>query len=205
MVIYLLAEGHTEEAVAVRIIPFCGHELGTVYGKRGCDYIRKKAAVFCNLATEQTGVLVLTDFRDSGMPCVPDALNDYILLKSPDPPRTFLCRFAVNELESWLLADREGLAKYMNISISKMPLHPENEEFPKATLISLAHKSNRKDIREGIAPPAGHRAAVGPEYLNLIREFILVHWNIENAVLHSQSLERCVRRLREIAVNIHSV
>ena len=35
MIIHLVAEGYMEEAVASRLIPFCGHELGAVYGKKG--------------------------------------------------------------------------------------------------------------------------------------------------------------------------
>ena len=198
MVVYLLAEGHSEEAVAMRLLSFCGHEIGTVYGKRGCIYVREKAVSFRHLATEQTGMLILTDFRDTGAQCIPYALRDYVFDKFPNPPSTFLCRFPVNELESWLLADREGLAKYMNVAVSRMPIQPEREEYPKQTLVNLARKSRKKIIREGIAPPPGHKASVGPEYLNLLREFIFNYWNIEKAMLCAPSLERCVRRLREI-------
>jgi len=198
MIINLLAEGYMEEAVARKLLPFCGHELGTVYGQYGCGYIQEKATSFRYLATETTGLLILTDFRDAGTTCVPGALQEYVFNKLPNPPNTFLCRFSVNELESWLLADREGLAKYMNIAISKMPLNPEHEARPKETLVNLARKSNKTVIREGIAPPPGHRASTGPEYLSLMREFIFKHWNIENAICSAPSLERCVRRLREI-------
>ena len=198
MVINVLAEGYMEEAVASRLIRFCNHELGTVYGRRGCIYIQEKASAFQCLATEQTAVLVLTDFRDAKASCVPEALPKYIFTKCPTPHKNFLCRFSVNELESWFLADREGLAKYLNIAVAKLPHTPENEEYPKATLVNLARKSRKKIIREGVAPPLGHKASVGPEYFNLMREFIFSHWNIENAIKIAPSLERCVCRLREI-------
>ena len=198
MNINLIAEGYMEEAVAARLIPFCGHELGIVYGRRGYLYVRTKAAVFHHLATEHTGVLVLTDFRDAGVVCVPAALQEYILDKLPDPPKTFLCRFAVNELESWLLADRKGLAEFLSIKISRMPLQPESEAFPKKLLINLARSSRKKSIREGFVPMSGHHAIVGPNYMNLMREFISGYWDIETAMDYAPSLERCVRRLREL-------
>ena len=194
----LIAEGFMEEAVAARLLPFCGHELGNIYGMRGCDYIRQKASVFHTLATEQTGVLVLTDFRDSGASCVPDALQEYVSNKIPDPPKTFLFRFAVNELESWLLADNEGIAKYFGISVSRIPQEPEKEAHPKRVLVDLARSSRKKRIREGVAPLPGHHANIGPEYIDLLREFITMHWNIETAICNAPSLERCVRRLREL-------
>ena len=198
MNISLIAEGYMEEAVAARVLPFCGHELGFVYGRRGYVDIKQKAAAFHHYATEQTGVLVLTDFRDASVDCVPNALQEYIFDKLPNPPKTFLCRFAVNELESWLLADREGMAKFLKISASRVPIQPERELFPKRVLVNLARASKNKGIREGIAPPPGHRANVGPAYLSRMREFIATHWNIEVASHNAPSLERCIRRLREI-------
>ena len=201
MVIYLVPEGDMEKAVAAKLLPFYGHVLGTIYDQgNGCDYIREDAVKFRHLATESTGVLVLTDFRDAKVTCVADALQKYILDKVPNPPRTFLCRFAVNEIESWLLADRKGLAEFMNVAVSKIPAQPESEEFPKRTLVNLARASRKRKIREGIAPPPGHYAAVGPDYMCLMREFITDFWNIEIAMRCAPSLERCVRRLRELSI-----
>ena len=79
MIVNLVAEGYTEEAVASRLLPFCGHKLGYNYGKRGHNYIRQAAMGFRHLATEHTGVLVLSDFRDTRADCVPEALEEYLL------------------------------------------------------------------------------------------------------------------------------
>ena len=198
MIINLIAEGYMEENIAARLLPFCGHEIGAVFGRKGCSYVRKKAAHFRHLATESTGVLVLTDFRDSSASCVPEALQDYLFNRLPNPPRTFLFRFAVNELESWLLADREGLSKFLRITLTKMPLQPESEEFPKVALVNLARASRERKIREGLAPSYGHMASVGSEYMSIMHEFIDKFWNIEAAMSCAPSLERCVRRLREL-------
>ena len=198
----LIAEGYMEESIAVRLLPFCGHELGTVYGQHGCSFIRQNATKFQHLATEQTGVLVLTDFRDARTKCIPDALLQYIHKKMPEPPETFLCRFAVNEIESWLLADAKGMSGFLGIAVSRVPIYPEDEANPKRTLVDLARSSRNKKIREGIAPPPGHHANVGPEYMSLMREFISSHWNIEAALHSAPSLERCIRRLCELPCNI---
>jgi len=199
MIIHLLAEGHLEEAVARRLLDFCGHSMGKIYGRQGCVYIRNKAAAFHHYATETQGVLVLTDFRDTRKDCVVDALKEYIWNKIPNPPKSFLCRFAKNELESWLLADREGMAEFLGVALSKLPHLPEEEPFPKKTLATLASGSRKGKIREGIAPPPGHSAAVAPGYMTLMREFIAEYWNIKNSMNHAPSLERCVRRLRELS------
>ena len=198
MYFILLAEGQTENYVASKLLPFCGHELVTVYGKCGVNYIRQKAFAFHHLATKSTGVLVLTDFRDSGAHCIPSALHDYVLKKVPTPPKTFLCRFAINEIESWLLADRYSIAKFLGVALSKIPIQPENEMYPKKTMINIARTSRIKSIRSGFAPPPGHQAEVGPEYMNLIHDFIKNTWNIESAMSNSDSLRRCVHRLRSL-------
>ena len=187
-----------EEVVASRLLSHCGHELGTVYGKRGCDYIKEKAAAFHHLAKPGSGVLVLTDFLDTKMECICEALNKYVYNKISKPPKNYLFRFSVNELESWLLADREGIAAFFAVNISNVTKQPENEVTPKTTLINLARKSNKKSINQGIAPPPNHFASVGPAYFSLMSKFILEHWNIENAIEHAQSLRRCINRLQEL-------
>jgi len=199
MIIHLLAEGHLEVPVASKLLAFCDHLMGNVYGRKGCDYIRNKAAAFYHYATDTQGVLVLTDFRDTRKVCVVDALKEYFLDKVPNPPKSFLCRFAKNELESWLLADREGMAKFLGVALSKMPRLPEEEPFPKKTLVTLASGSKKREIREGIAPPPSHNAAVAPGYLRLMHKFIAKHWDIENSMNHAPSLERCLCRLRELS------
>jgi hypothetical protein len=199
MIIHLVPEGYLEEAVGGILLAACGHRLGRIYNSgRGCNYIRNRAALFRHLATDVSGVLVLTDFRDTRAPCVTAALQEYIWSKAADIPRTFLCRFAVAELESWLLADRYGLAGFLRVAVVNIPREPEKEAFPKRTLVNLARASRKTSIREGLAPPSGHRASVGPEYTSLLREFIAEKWNVEAAMQRAPSLERCVRRLCDL-------
>jgi hypothetical protein len=200
MIIHLVPEGYMEESVGGKLIFFCGHDLGIVYNTRsGYNYIKTRAAKFHPLATDVSGVLVLTDFRDAAAACPPVALQAYLLNKLPHPAPSFLFRFAVNELESWLMADRQGLANFLSVSADRMPRKPELEEFPKLTLVNIARRSRKTVIKKGIAPPQGHAASVGPDYTTLLHEFIVKHWNIEAAMTCAPSLERCVRRLRELA------
>jgi hypothetical protein len=200
MIIHLVPEGYLEEAVGSRLILACWHSLGTIYNRgRGCDYIREKAAHFHHLATDISGVLVLTDFRDSKAPCATEALQKYIWSKASNLPKSFLCRFAVAELESWFLADRQGLAKFLGVSVARMPQKPEQEHSPKKTLVNIARTSQKSRIREGIAPPPGHHSLVGPAYTTALRDFTANYWNIEAAMDCSPSLKRCIQRLRELS------
>jgi hypothetical protein len=65
-------------------------------------------------------------------------------------------------------------------------------------LVNTARCSKKAGIKNGIAPPQGHAASVGPGYLLLLREVIVKHRNIEAAMAYAPSPERCVRRLREL-------
>lgn len=198
MLMHLILEGHLEEPVAEKLLSYCGHEKGIVHGLRGFGYIQTKAAKFHSLATEDEGVLVLTDFMDSRAPCPPHALDAYILKHIAHPSRTFLCRFAVAELESWLMADRQGLADFLKISVANIPANPDTLPDPKQQLVNLARKSRKTSIRNGIVPEKLHGGIVAPDYLATMRGFVRDHWNIAAAIESSPSLARCVHRLQEL-------
>jgi hypothetical protein len=198
MIMHLLLEGYLEESVARRLLAASGHRPGIVYGRKGCGYIRTKAARFRSLAAGNSGVLVLTDFRDAEAPCVRAALDKYLGDMAPNPPRSFLCRFAVAELESWLLADRPGLAGFLGVAAARMPEQPDLEPFPKKTLVNVARASRKADIRSAIVPSSGRKAVTAPGYTRALSGFVDQAWNIDRAVRRSPSLERCLRRLGEL-------
>lgn len=198
MIIHMLLEGHMEEPLARKLIRHCGHEPGAVYGKKGCNYIHQNARNFVFLANSTTGVLILSDFMDSKCSCPPQAYRLHFLRHCKSVPPNYLCRFVVNELESWLMADRRGLAAFLGIPIAKVPVQPELEDDPKHTLVELARASKKRQIREALAPPPGHGGAVGPGYTPTLIEFIIEKWSPEKAEQNAPSLARCLKRLREL-------
>ena len=198
MKIHLIPEGLLEEIVGKKLIEHCGHQLGTIYNKgSGCAYIKEKAHRYYSLAKGDEGVLVLTDFRDSKEPCIPQALQTYISINLSPVPPAFLCRFAVQELECWLMADRIGLGKFLSIAVSNISQTPETINLPKQELVNLARKSNKK-IKEDIVPDQNHGGPVAPLYTTAMSKYISDFWDIERACQYSQSLKRCVTRLKEL-------
>ncbi len=198
MIVDMLLEGLHEEHVAKALIRHSGHEPGVVYGKKGSGYIRKHARDYLFLARPGHAALVLTDFMDSGCSCPPEAHRRYVANHCASIPPSFLCRFAVNELESWLMADREGMASFFQIPAAKIPLHPETEPDPKRTLVNLARLSRIARLRDALVPPPRHGGAVGPGYTSAIAEFVARQWSPERASANSPSLFRCMRRLHEL-------
>jgi hypothetical protein len=85
-----------------------------------------------------------------------------------------LLRAVVPELESWLIADRAGLAVWLGIAVATIPPEPERLTDPKQALVNLARRSRHARLREALAPPQGSSHSVGPGYASLIEEFVLL-------------------------------
>jgi hypothetical protein len=145
-----------------------------------------------NFAARHSYFFVITDLdRDE---CAPALIQKWL----PDRQNTKLIfRVAVHEIESWLLADRNNFADFFSISRDIIPLDPESIADPKQTVISLARKSKKKNIREGIVPVDNY-SRIGPGYNFEFRRFIQYHWNIDAARNNSTSLNKTILALEKI-------
>lgn len=197
MIVDLLLEGSLEEHAARRLLLHTGHVPGPVYGRQGVQYIKDKASGFKYRAIQGGAVLVLTDFLDSGAACIPEALSAYLGPGAVLHPR-YLLRFAVNMLESWLLADAANFAAWLGISSKRIPPQPESIPDPKDLVVALARKSRRKSPREDIVPYPGHGGKLGVHYFPAMATFVTNHWDLDQARKRAPSLDRCLRRLESL-------
>lgn len=193
MMIYALVEGLTDEAMAHRLAVTFGHQVGICYGKKGSSWIKNNVGEFNNLATS-VPILTLLDFMDANLPCPPEILDKWL----PHRHSKMVFRVVVRELESWLLADREGAANFLGVPLRKIPLTPEKLENPKQALVNLARKSRYSSIRSALVPQQGSTAQVGRSYVSEIIFFISNTWSPERARELSPSLNSCLHRLSEI-------
>lgn len=144
-------------------------------------------------------VLVLADL-DRPLSC-PAALVQDLLGGLTVAPK-MLIRVAVLEIESWIMADREGLAKGLSIAASTVPHNPEEIEDPKRALTHLAANSRSRAIREGIAPRRVRGTQrVGPGYNVILGRFVEEHWSPEAARHNSPSLSRSISRIMSLAAS----
>jgi len=194
MIVDMLVEGLLDEEVAARLIAHCGHRPGAAYGKRGWVYPRDNAAGFNVRAKYGDPILMLVDFMDTRLGCPPELPATWL----PGRSHKMLLRAVVREIESWLLADGAGIARFLGISTALIPRAPEDLNDPKQTLVNLARRSRRAAVRDAIVPQPGLSATVGPGYTGALMGFVAEHWNIESALPRSASLGRCVLRLREL-------
>jgi hypothetical protein len=195
VVISAAVEGLIDEAVVKRLITEAGATVGPVYGKQGKKVLRSGINGYNNAGRHRPWI-VLVDL-DQEADCAPNLCRAWISQKSPK-----LCfRVAVREVEAWLLSDRESIARFLSVPVSRVPIEPESELNPKQTMVNLAAKSKRRSIREDMVPRPGSSRLVGPAYTSRLVEFIQspeALWRPNCAAHHSQSLQRCMRCLEQL-------
>jgi hypothetical protein len=163
--------------------------VGTVYRRGGFGYLRKNIDGW-NKAAKGTPFLVLTDLDEHV--CPTQLIADW--LSVPKHPN-LLFRVAVHEVESWVLADRENLSRFIRVPVSAIPAHVDDILDAKAALVALGMKSRSKLIRESIMPRRGSTAKQGPGYNGCIGQFVREQWDVSVAQANSPSLARTMNRL----------
>ena len=185
-------EGIVDEAVVRRLIAYAGGQVGTVYGRNGKPALREKIKGYNN-AAHFTPWVVLVDLDRDG-DCAPPIRKVWV----PTPAPNLCFRIAVREIEAWLIADKQTLARYLRIRPDDVPEEPEKLQYPKDVMVNLARGSRSRDIRSDIVPRENSGRRVGPAYASRLIEYAKERWRPEVAADHAESLRRainCMQRL----------
>ena len=179
--------------VMLKIYDYFGHyseyRAISCYGK---GKIKKRIKAYNN-AAQHGYYFIITDL-DNDYECAPLLISDWL----PDIRASQLFfRVAVHEVESWLLADNENFAVFFSLSNKLVPLEPDKVIDPKGTVISLAKRSKKREIREAIVPIDNY-ASIGPEYNTKLQSFVQNYWNINSARRNSPSLNKAINSLEKI-------
>ena len=185
-------EGETDEAVARRIVDHAGGRIGRIRGGKGKAYLRRRIADY-NSAARRSPWFVLVDL-DSDAGCAAELRSAWL-----SPVAARLCfRIAVREVEAWLMADAESLARYLNVPRARVPRDPEGRADPKGDMVGLARRSRRRELREDMTPGAGSRGRQGPAYAGRLVDYARTAWRPGVAARNSDSLRRAIACLRRI-------
>jgi hypothetical protein len=164
------------------------YRVALCLGRRGNTYIKSKMRAF-NSAAKGAPFLVLTDLDQAE--CAPEKLRQWLPVEQ-NPNLIF--RFAVREVEAWVLAHRSQFARFLGLQREAIPLNVDDIDHPKEFLINLARRSRRTDIK-GDLVPRGTTSRQGPNYNGRLTDFVISQWDAQEAVKHSDSLRRAVRAL----------
>jgi len=190
-------EGAVDETVLRCLLGEVHVQPVAVHGKHGKPHLKRGIAGYNHAARHDTWI-VLVDLNHEAS-CAPQMKAAWL----PHPAPTMLFCVAVREVEAWLLADRERMARFLGVPQSLVPFQPEQESDPKQTVVNLARRSHKRAIREDMVPRVESGRAVGPAYTSRLIEFVtdrLRGWRPNVASQRSPSLQRCIQRLRQIAL-----
>lgn len=185
--LHLVIEDELSEIVIRRILADTerDYSIGVAFGRTGYGYLRSTANQWNAAAAAGTPIVLLTDLDQHQ--CPPTLIAGW--LDNQCHPN-FLFRVAVREVESWLLADRDGFAEFLGINGMLVPVQPDQVADPKQTLINLARRSRRNTLKGSIVPRQGSTAIQGPDYNGCLGEFVRNKWNPNAAKDRSPSLNR---------------
>ena len=187
----VIVEGTTDEPVVTVLMHAAGwadHEffVRSVNGKGAIDRDIKNYWE----AAQHVPYVVFRDLdRDEGG--CPVAVRSMLSSKTPGESPNLLIRIVDQCIESWILADRQGVAEFCERPIASVRPYDSR---PKDHLLRLFQKAQFKDavLREG------GKLAFGPAYATHLHHLMTHHWSIERAAAESDSLRRALERLTEL-------
>jgi hypothetical protein len=185
----ILVEGNMDEPVAKRLLNHVGLEVGTVYGRKGKPYLLKRLPNYNQAARFAPWFAVIDLDRDA--PCPAQAIRQWLT----NPSRGMRFRVAVQAIEAWLMADKENMARFLGVTLSRLQHNADLNLNPKQTLINIARTSRNRNIREDLVPRQSSGARVGPLYVPRLTEFVEKLWRPDVAANESDSLRRCIYAL----------
>lgn len=194
--VYLAAEDEPSLAVGHKLIAEASPL--TVYREEnahGYGNLSKKVGNFQQMGNHGLPVLMIADL--DSRPCPPSMINAWLGI---EPSPGFLFRICVREIEAWLLSHREAAAHFLHVRLEKIPSRPETLRDPKEKLIKIAQFSSQRKIRVGFMPIGS--STIGPDYNQLLGDFIRDSWSPEIASKLSPSLARARAQIRRLANSV---
>lgn len=180
--VVLAVEDELSEQIGRRLTMDVGLQVELVLRKRGNGYLKSKITNFCEIA-QHTPVLLITDL-DTISTVEKLKLN---WLNKTKLPKTFLFHVAVREVESWILADHQGMKQMLGKKVNKFPVAPDDLADPKSHLLNLAASAAR-EVRDDLVAERGSVARQGLGYNKRLSAFVTDTWDPEAAADRSPSL-----------------
>ena len=191
-------EDVVSESVAQRLIREYAPRLQWVQtiGLTGFGQLKKQMPTFNKIAQYRGPVIVVTDL-DNPRSCPIVLIVEWSQDLQLSP--SFVFRVAVIEIETWLIADRQRIAKWLTVPETLVPRLPETIPEPKECLVNLASRSRNRRLREAMVPRPGSTRSTGPGYNEYVSAFASDVWNPEAARTIAPSLDRAIVRIAELS------
>lgn len=187
----VIVEGETDEPVINALMHAAGwadHEF-FVRSVNGKGVIDRDLKNYWEAARVHPYV-IFRDLDRDGEGC-PVTLRAQLVEHTPGESPDLLIRIVDQCIESWILADRQGVAEFCERPIASV--RPCDSR-PKDHLLRLFQKAQFKDavLREG------GKLVFGPAYKGHLQNLMNHYWSIERAAVESDSLRRALERLTDL-------
>jgi hypothetical protein len=197
--LFLVTEDIPSEALAHRLLAHIDPDANfNAIGRGGVGYVQSRLRGL-NQAASGLRIVALAD-RDSVRKCPVETIRSW--LGNSDRHRNLVVRMAEMEIESWIMADREGIAEFLDIPPNRVSQFPDGIVDAKQELVNLSRLSRSRSIREQMCPAPGALRVVGPGYNALVEGFVRANWRPMRALPNSPSLRRAELRIRELAQRV---
>lgn len=187
----VIVEGPTDEPVVTALM----HAAGWVKGEFGFTRANGKGVIDRNIkkyweAARVHPYVIFRDLDRDGEGC-PVTLRAQLVEHTPGESPDLLIRIVDQCIESWILADRHGIAEFCNRSAASV--EPPTSHH-KLYLLRLMKEAKLKDAVE----QKGRELDFGPAYAVHLQRLMTHHWSIERAAAESDSLRRALKRLTDL-------
>jgi hypothetical protein len=192
MDVIIATEDALSEAVVRRLLGESNQawSVTAAIRKNGYGYLKSKLDGLVKTSS-RVPVLMLTDLDLK--PCAPELIRQWFGERCVPPGLLF--RVAIHEVESWLLADHDGISDFLGIPIDRLPSSPDDLQDPKGHLLHLVRSYSPRAIKVDLLPAPRALASVGIGYNSVLVEFSQNHWDPSRAAQRSDSLSRAIRRI----------
>jgi hypothetical protein len=193
--ITIATEDELSEAVGRRLVAdiLPAFELLPPLRKGGNGYLKSKCPNFNKMAARYP-VLLITDLDNSD--CASALIESWFGILPRHANLKF--RVAVREIESWLLADHQGMQNLLVKGANNIAANPDELPNPKEYLLQRAKRAPR-DVKNDLIRSKGALAKQGLGYNSRLCTFVREDWEPARASQRSNSLARAIQRLRELA------
>jgi hypothetical protein len=193
--ITIATEDELSEAVASRIIAeeLPAYQVVQKLRRGGNGYLKSKCYSFNQMALRHP-VFLITDLDNAQ--CASALIESWFDATPLNANLKF--RVAIREIESWLLADHQGMKTLLGRGANKITSAPEQLQNPKEHLLQCAKNASR-DVKNDLIRAKGALAQQGLGYNSRLCEFVRDTWSPSQASERSDSLKRAIQRLKEIA------
>lgn len=187
----VIVEGVTDIPVVIALMRAAGWDedqfaVRSVNGKGAIDARIQKY-------WEASQIIPHVIFRDVDYDegACPVALRSALSSKTPGDSPNLLIRIVDQCIESWMLADRRGIAEFCGVSPARVKLPASHH---KSYLLSMFREAKLKDAVAHV----DNELDFGPAYELHVQRFMTTAWNAGRAADDSPSLRRALQRLRAL-------